>query len=169
MTIEKYPVGRGYPNTAAWGPNSASNINWMFHGGDYPSLNRRLATQSNPGVVSSGAFLFYGGVKGTGIPGALYAQFGHRMPEEIMLVGAVPGNRRAKASFGKNHQYSYMSDTFAHYSETGKDGAFLFQMQSWRSRGKFGIVRKMSFSLLFVCSDCDAGFSSFLFLFFFFG
>lgn len=117
-------TGRGYPITGAWGPGDPTLAPWIYFGGDFPN-------SAPPGTAPR--FWFSGGVKSTGLTAAIAAHFGFQIDPSIIMAGAVSQPRLVKSGFATNFQSSWVTDTYAHYSEAGR----LWQPPSWRARAVF--------------------------------
>jgi hypothetical protein len=124
------PVGRGYPDTGAWGASGGDALTWVYLGGDFGQGSRQLANASSSDVKALGVLAAVAGIGGThaGAPAAYVP------PAAILSLdeGAFPTVTRS--NYGTNKQYAYNTGTWSTYSESFKNDAFGPYQASWRAR-----------------------------------
>lgn len=120
------PVGRGYPNTGAWGASGGDALTWTFLGGDYGKAAQQRAYAASTDVKALGVL-------------ASVAQFGsgavaaYEIPVSLLkLDDPVP--KVTRSNYGTNHQYAYNAGTWSTYSESYKWDAFGPYQATWRAR-----------------------------------
>ena len=112
--------GRGYPNTYAFGAGEGTLLIWVYFGGNFPyDDNDNLIFGSN--------------IKSMGILASIAYYSGYKIHPLVLQIGQCKVPRYSKANFALNHQSSYITDKYAHYSESRKNGGRIWQI-SWSSR-----------------------------------
>lgn len=120
------PVGRGYPNTGAWGASGGDSLTWTYLGGDYGQAAQQLAYATSTDVKTLGVL-------------ASVAQFGvgsvvPYLPTTALLRLDDPVPKITRSNFGTNHQYAYNTGRWSTSSESYKWDAFGPYQATWRSR-----------------------------------
>lgn len=123
--------GRGYPNTYAYGAGEGMLLPWIYFGGNFP-----YDVPGNTTILS-----FNSNIKSMGILPSIAYNSGLIIDPIILQLGQCQENRYSKSYFGLNHQSSYITKDYAHYSESRKNWGRIWQI-SWSSRIVFTIKNK---------------------------